>query len=40
VLVPEIPTLLSLAVIIVTLFITMIASLIKTRSTARKAAKG
>ncbi len=37
--VPEIPTLLSLAVIIVTLFITMIASLMKTRATARSGAK-
>jgi tellurite resistance protein TerC len=32
--VPEIPTLLSLAVIVVTLFITMVASLLKTRAAA------
>ncbi len=34
--VPQIPTLLSLAVIILTLFITMVASLIKTRMTDRR----
>ena len=38
--VPEIPTLLSLAVILVTLFITMVASLMKTKGGVRRAAKG
>ena len=33
--VPEIPTLLSLAVIVLTLFLTMVASLLKTRATNR-----
>ncbi len=37
--VPEIPTLWSLGVIILTLFITMIASLMKTRSVERSSAK-